>query len=204
MPRHVPRHVPIACLTPPRDFGASFFCLWPRAGGRDPKPPSPDPGLRVTATMMCAVCVLCCAANGCEHAVATWLAPYGVERVKAGEERMAIMTSNFWTTMSFGRVLWAIFSGSIESAWPVIFTQSGMCLLSGVCLMSTNQTVVWSGAMLIGAGVSSSFPAAVTLPPEMGVQMSPQMMTVHLSLCPRNSVGERTRLALASRGEPPP
>jgi len=132
--------------------------------------------------MMCAVCVLCCAANGCEHAVATWLAPYGVERVKAGEERMAIMTSNFWTTMSFGRVLWAIFSGSIESAWPVIFTQSGMCLLSGVCLMSTNQTVVWSGAMLIGAGVSSSFPAAVTLPPEMGVQMSPQMMTV-LCLC---------------------
>ena len=68
---------------------------------------------------------------------------------------MAIMTSNFWTTMSIGRVLWAVFSGSIESAWPVIFAQSGMCLLSGVCLMSTDQTVVWSGAMLIGAAALS-------------------------------------------------
>ena len=33
-----------------------------------------------------------------------------------------------------------------------------------------------TGALGIGAGVSSSFPALVTLPAEMGVEMSPRMM----------------------------
>ena len=81
-------------------------------------------------------------ANGLEHAVATWLPPYGVRhcarrdmreiypatvatRIPAhappdvhlrvisacisgdlGEEIMAIMTSNFWTTMAAGRLAW--------------------------------------------------------------------------------------------------
>ena len=31
--------------------------------------------------------------------------------------------------------------------------------------------------MGIGLGVASSFPAAMTLPPEMGITMSPRMMT---------------------------
>ena len=56
---------------------------------------------------MSAVCALCFFANGCEHAVATWLSAYGVERRGASEETMAIMTSNFWTAMSAGRAGWA-------------------------------------------------------------------------------------------------
>ena len=81
-------------------------------------------------------------ANGLEHAVATWLPPYGVRHCTCrdicprysrrrsprgflrmtpdlrlrvisgcisgdlGEEIMAIMTSNFWTTMAAGRLAW--------------------------------------------------------------------------------------------------
>ena len=56
------------------------------------------------------------------------------------------------------------------------------CIASGLVLAVPSNALLWSSAMGIGLGVASSFPASVTLPPELGVQMTPRMMTT-LQLC---------------------
>lgn len=90
---------------------------------------------------------------------------------------MAIMSSNFWTTMSVGRLAWASLAGLISSAWPALYFNTAVCLLSSLLLLSRRELIVWLGALGIGMGVSFTFPAAITLPPEIGIEMSPRMMT---------------------------
>ena len=128
--------------------------------------PVTEPGLCSCLTrevvVMGSICTLCFFANGCEHAVATWLSAYGVERRGASEETMAIMTSNFWTAMSAGRAGWACVSALVPSAWPVLFLNTGLCIASCFCIMVRSKTLLWLGAVGIGFGVSSSFPAAIT------------------------------------------
>ena len=109
--------------------------------------------------VMMAICTLCFFANGCEHGVATWLSSYGIKQRDLGEETMAIMTSNFWTAMSAGRIAWACFSGFVTSAWPSLFMNTLCCILSAMCMSLPSQAVLWSSAMGIGLGVASSFPA---------------------------------------------
>jgi len=122
------------------------------------------------------ICTLCFFANGAEHSVATWLPPYGTKACGLSEESMAIMTSNFWTTMSLGRVAWASLSGLITSAWPALFANTILCVASSALFFSTDQGLVWAGALGIGAGISFSFPAAITLPPEIGIEMTPRSL----------------------------
>ena len=126
---------------------------------------------------MMAICTLCFFANGCEHAVATWLSSFGIQQRSLGEETMAIMTSNFWTAMSLGRIAWACFSGFVTSAWPALFLNTICCVLSAGAMAIPSHALLWSSAMGIGLGVASSYPAAVTVPAEMGITMSPRMMT---------------------------
>jgi len=90
---------------------------------------------------------------------------------------MAIMTSNFWTAMSIGRIAWACFAGVITSAWPALFANTACCVVSAMCMFIPSPALLWSSAMGVGLGVASSFPAAVTLPAEMGITMTPRMMT---------------------------
>ena len=59
--------------------------------------PACEPHLPRYVVCMVAICTLCFFANGCEHAVATWLSSFGIQQRQLGEETMAIMTSNFWT-----------------------------------------------------------------------------------------------------------
>ncbi len=115
-------------------------------------------------------------ANGCEHAVATWLTTYGTHKCGLNEEVMAIMTSNYWTVMSIGRVVWAVFSGLVKSAWPVLFFNATCCLLSGLLFVSNSEGIVWGGAIMLGVGISSSFPALITLAPEVNIEMTPRKM----------------------------
>jgi len=121
-------------------------------------------------------------ANGCEHAVATWLSAYGVRRCKLSEETMAIMTSNYWTAMATGRLVWALCSGIVPSAWPVLVVNGGCCLCSTVLLAQTSESMLWLGALGVGVGVSSTFPALITLLPECNVEMQPARMAT-LQLC---------------------
>ena len=58
--------------------------------------------------------VLCCV-TGCEHGLATWLSPYGVEQGGLSEQRMAFMSSTYWGVMCAGRVVWAAVSGIVSS-----------------------------------------------------------------------------------------
>jgi len=127
--------------------------------------------------VMMAICVLCFFANGCEHAAATWLSVFGIQQRGLGEETMAIMTSNFWTAMSIGRVAWACFAGYVTSAWPALFANTLCCIIACMTMFIPSHALLWSSAMGLGLGVASSFPAAVTLPAEMGITMSPKMMT---------------------------
>ena len=117
-------------------------------------------------------------ANGCEHAAATWLTTYGIHKCSLNEETMALMTSNYWTTMSLGRLVWAACSAYVSSAWPVLFLNATFCLAAGVFFYSTNEGMVWTGAILLGAGVSSAFPALITLAPELNIDMTPKRMAI--------------------------
>ena len=42
---------------------------------------------------------------------------------------MALMTSNFWTAMSMGRVAWACFAGAVTSSWPPLFANTLCCIV---------------------------------------------------------------------------
>jgi len=130
-------------------------------------------------------------ANGCEHAVATWLSSYGVHESGLAEETMAIMTSNFWTAMSAGRLGWALCSSLVSSAFPVLLVNSLCCLSATLLFSQGSETFLLLGALGSGIGVSSSFPALVTLGPEARMEMTPRRMaTLQLSasagemLCP--------------------
>ena len=123
--------------------------------------------------VMLAICTLCFFANGCEHATATWLSSFGIQQRHLGEETMAIMTSNFWTAMSMGRVAWACFAGYVTSAWPALFANTLCCIVSALAMSVPSHALLWSSAMGLGLGVASSFPAAVTLPAEMSITMTP-------------------------------
>jgi len=142
----------------------------------------PAEGPARTYVMLLAICTLCFFANGCEHTAATWLPSFGIKHRGLGEETMAIMTSNFWTAMSAGRLAWACLSGFITSAWPPIFANTACCVLAAAAMAVPSHALLWSSAMGIGLGVASSFPASMTLPPEMGITMSARMMTT-LQLC---------------------
>lgn len=126
---------------------------------------------------MLGICTLAFFANGIEHAVATWLSSFGAHQRDLGEETMAIMTSNFWTAMALGRLGWAAFSGFVTSAWPSLFINTICCLGAGVLTFVPSKALLWSSAMGVGFGVASSFPAAMTLPAEMGIVMTPRMLT---------------------------
>ena len=126
--------------------------------------------------LMVSTCMIGFFANGCEHAVATWLSPYGVRRCAVSEEAMAIMTSNFWSTMAAGRCAWAMFSTMILSTWPVLFFNGACCLLSCLLFNAQSERLLWVGAMGAGVGVSSTFPALVTLAAELGIEMTPKML----------------------------
>lgn len=78
--------------------------------------------------------------------------------------------------MSLGRLVWAALSGFVNSAWPSLFINTACCLFAGVLTLVPSKTLLWSSAIGVGFGVASSFPAAMTLPPEMGISMTPRMM----------------------------
>ena len=46
-----------------------------------------------------AMCTVLSVTTGSEHALATWLAPFGVTEGALGEQRMAVMSSTFWGVM---------------------------------------------------------------------------------------------------------
>jgi|MDSW01.2.fsa_nt_gb hypothetical protein len=90
---------------------------------------------------------------------------------------MAIMTSNFWMAMSAGRILWAVLSGLVSTAWPILVANTAVCLASSLCfLMCESRVVLWAAAVGTGLGVSSTFPAALTLPPEYGVNPTARLV----------------------------
>uniref|UniRef100_A0A7S3AQU9 Uncharacterized protein n=1 Tax=Haptolina ericina TaxID=156174 RepID=A0A7S3AQU9_9EUKA len=79
--------------------------------------------------------------------------------------------------MSAGRAGWACVSALVPSTWPVLFLNTMLCVASALCVMVRSKTLLWFGAIGIGFGVSSSFPAAITLPAEEGIVLTPKMMT---------------------------
>jgi hypothetical protein len=116
-------------------------------------------GLPPYVVVMVTISALCFFATSLEHSTATWLPAFGIKQRGLGEETMAIMSSNFWTAMSIGRIGWAFLSGAVTSAWPAVFANTICCILSGVAMVVPSNAMLWSSAMGIGLGVASSFPA---------------------------------------------
>ena len=70
---------------------------------------------RYEASFIAAMSIVLCCVTGCEHGLATWLSPYGVEQGGLSEQRMAFMSSTYWGVMCAGRVVWAAVSGIVSS-----------------------------------------------------------------------------------------
>ena len=132
--------------------------------------------------MIGSLCVVAFGATGCEHALATWLAPFGAAKAGLGEERMALMSSSFWATMCAGRLLWAVLSGVVRSGRGMLLFSVCVGLVGAVCVLwcsvAPSEGLMWAGALGLGLGVSSAFPCAITLPPEAGVPMTPIKFTL--------------------------
>mmetsp|Transcript_27395 Transcript_27395/g.88033 ORF Transcript_27395/g.88033 Transcript_27395/m.88033 type:complete len:528 (-) Transcript_27395:192-1775(-) len=133
---------------------------------------------RRAAVLIAAAGVIGFFANGCEHTAATWLSPYGVRWCGLADERMAVMTSNYWTSMSAGRVAWAVGSSFVKSAWPVLLLNIALCSIGSLLFCSTSEGALLAAALSLGVGVSSIFPALVSLPAELRVEMTPQRLAV--------------------------
>mmetsp|Transcript_34590 Transcript_34590/g.111109 ORF Transcript_34590/g.111109 Transcript_34590/m.111109 type:complete len:200 (+) Transcript_34590:1237-1836(+) len=91
---------------------------------------------------------------------------------------MAVMTSSYWTSMSAGRVVWAVASSFIKSAWPVLLLNIALCSIGSVLFCSTSEGALLAAALSLGVGVSSIFPALVSLPGELRVEMTPRRLAV--------------------------
>jgi hypothetical protein len=144
--------------------------------------PSP---LRRLATLLTALGgILLFLSNATEHAVATWLAEYGVQRCDASPEDMARLTSAFFSAQLVVRVVWLLVAARVPSTWPVLILSSLTCM-SGALVLSVAPfggvlCDTWRlliGALLLGSGVAVSFPAVMSLPAECGVTITARMIT---------------------------
>ncbi|KAL1520747.1 hypothetical protein AB1Y20_022313 [Prymnesium parvum] len=155
---------------------------------------SPSDELLHQALLVTAMCTVLMVTTGSEHALATWLAPFGVREGALGEQRMAVMSSTFWGVMCAGRIAWTFLSAIVSSSWPMLFFDIGIALFSSLLLFgygsfSAPEGVLWAGAIGVGIGVSSALPCAYTLPSEAQVPMTPWVITL---LNTANTFGETT------------
>lgn len=143
-----------------------------------------------------ALCVSLCCITGDEHAVATWLAPMGVDD-KISENTMALMSSGFWAAVLVGRIAWFFLAGRISGgSWHVLVLDLALMLLGG-CIMlhavgvakagGNPEPSLWAGSMSLGLGASSGLPCVLTLPAEAGLAVGP---TGLLALNSAGSLGE--------------
>jgi hypothetical protein len=93
--------------------------------------------------------------------------------------------------MSAGRLAWALCSGLAPSVLPPLLLNHALCLLAGLLYSGTSAHALYAATLFLGVGVSSVFPALLTLPPEAGVRITPfRMATLQLMasagemLCP--------------------
>ena len=130
--------------------------------------------------------VLLCV-TGCEHGLATWLSPYGIELGGLSEQRMAFMSSTYWGVMCAGRLLWTGLSGVVSSTWPMLFFDLISCFLSSSLLIAFRlagasstlfEPLLWMSSMGLGLGVASGLPCVYSLPPEAQVPMTPWAITI--------------------------
>ena len=180
--------LPCAAAPPPQEDAADAKELGDGDGDGDgdgsPSRPAPPPAVEPWREKLVigSLCVVAFGATGCEHALATWLAPFGAAKAGLGEERMALMSSSFWATMCAGRLLWAVLSGVVRSGRGMLLFSVCVGLVGAVCVLwcsvTPSEGLMWAGALGLGLGVSSAFPCAITLPPEAGVPMTPIKFTL--------------------------
>ncbi|EOD05822.1 hypothetical protein EMIHUDRAFT_453634 [Emiliania huxleyi CCMP1516] len=117
-----------------------------------------------------------------EHGVATWLPTYG-QRVGAMElSSLALLSSVFWAVVTAGRVAWSAFAASVSSAWHALAFDASVMVVSGLSYLGyellQSQWLLWLGTCGLGIAIASSVPAAMALPAEGDVIISPNVMLV--------------------------
>lgn len=131
-----------------------------------------------------AMSIILICVTACEHGIATWLSPLGVESGGLTEQRMALITSFYWAVMCAGRLLWAAMSGCVSSTWPMLFFDVGTCLFAALLLVGAQlmrfafEPLLWLSSMAMGLGVSSAVPCVYSLVPEAHVKMTPLAITL--------------------------
>ena len=131
------------------------------------------------AVVICMVIVLFCS-TGSEHVIGTWLPTLGADVGRIPMATMAAMSAFYWTTICAGRVGWCLLSSHIMSAWPVLAVDGAIMLVAGVLFASYRPAAgswqLWIGTLLLGLGCASSLPAALTMPTEVRVALTPNIL----------------------------
>lgn len=115
---------------------------------------------------------------GTEHAFATWLPTYAVQRLGMTEAAAAVIASVFWTSLTAGRLVYIAVSTMGVGNWMSLLVCFVLSLLSSLLLHAHTPTALWLAAAGLGAGLSAAYPAAYTLPAANGVILSPRQLTV--------------------------
>ena len=113
-------------------------------------------------------------ANGSELGPAAWLPSYAIMRFQMSDVTASLVLSVFWFGMTLGRFLSVLLAIALRPR-TIIMLDLSLAVVGAVMLLSPAQWALWAGAAVAGLGVSSLFPAAVSLPAEIGVVMRGSM-----------------------------
>ena len=192
----------LPCLSPPAAIsrGSEREGVADMDGSTSPGRRTPPPGASLVypagaclgerIVILTMTAVLFCV-TGCEHAMATWLPSFGHHVGGIEHSEMAVMSAAFWSTICFGRLLWAAISPKLTSGFPALAFDGALMLLSALliadfgrrALVATlggarNSLQLWVGTVGLGFGCSSSLPCAITLPAEAKVELTPLRLLV--------------------------
>lgn len=111
-------------------------------------------------------------AVGAEVGFGGWLSTYCIRRYQTSETLGAIVTSAYWGSFTFGRLMGIPLSSR--------FTPRAMLLgdlvlgVFGSLLMvaSWSLWMLWAGSCCLGLAIATMFPSCVSLPPSLGLPVS--------------------------------
>lgn len=100
---------------------------------------------------------------GAELSIGGWIYSYAYAMGLAGKIKAAYITSAFWGSLMFGRLLAVPISFRVKPRWILLIDIVG-CLIAGsiIALWSKTQLALWLGTIIMGLSVSSLFPTSIS------------------------------------------
>jgi len=110
---------------------------------------------------------------GAEVGYGGWLAAYGNAVLGMDEAAGAYLTAAYWGTFTLGRLIAVPAALLLTQRQMIILDMVGSALGIGILLVfPTSSTALWIGTMVLGISIASIFPTGISLPQNLGIQLS--------------------------------